>query len=121
MITVRTNTGSCIKAILRRIRPAFVEKKLNYIDIEIDLNACTVKRNGYNVKLSPIEYQILLVLMEYPKQVFSRELLIEKIWGDDADVEERTIDVHITRLRKQLINFGNDVIKTVRMMGYKID
>lgn len=110
-----------IKAILRRIRPALVEKRLLYMDIEIDLNACSVTRNGYYVKLSPIEYQILQLLMEYPKKVFSREVLIQRIWGDDADVDERTIDVHITRLRKHLMVFGNDVIKTVRMVGYKLE
>lgn len=110
-----------IKAILRRIRPSFVEKKLAYGNIEIDLNACTVYRNGYELKLSPIEFQILHVLVEYPKKVFSRESLIERIWGDEADVDERTIDVHITRLRKHLMKFGDDVIKTVRMIGYKLD
>lgn len=110
-----------IKAILRRIRPSFVEKKLNYSNIEIDLNACSVYRNGYELKLSPIEFQILHVLVEYPKKVFSREALIERIWGDEADVDERTIDVHITRLRKHLMKFGDDVIKTVRMIGYKLD
>jgi two-component system phosphate regulon response regulator PhoB len=110
-----------IKAILRRIRPSFVEKKLSYSNIEIDLNACTVYRNGYELKLSPIEFQILHVLVEYPKKVFSREALIERIWGDEADVDERTIDVHITRLRKHLMKFGDDVIKTVRMIGYKLD
>ncbi len=109
-----------IKAILRRIRPSFVEKKLSYSNIEIDLNACTVYRNGYELKLSPIEFQILHVLVEYPKKVFSREALIERIWGDEADVDERTIDVHITRLRKHLMKFGDDVIKTVRMIGYKL-
>jgi two-component system phosphate regulon response regulator PhoB len=110
-----------IKAILRRIRPSFVEKKLSYSNIEIDLNACSVYRNGYELKLSPIEFQILHVLVEYPKKVFSREALIERIWGDEADVDERTIDVHITRLRKHLMKFGDDVIKTVRMIGYKLD
>ncbi len=113
-----------IKAILRRIRSAFVERKLKYLDIEMDMNECTVRRNNIIIKLSPIEYQILQILMEYPKKVFSRSSLIARVWGEDNDVDERTVDVHITRLRKHLINCsssGIDVIKTVRMMGYKLD
>lgn len=110
-----------IKAILRRIRPAFVEQKLTYLDIEIDLNSCVVTRNGHSMKLSPIEYQLLQLFMSYPKKVFSRLALIERVWGHDADVDERTIDVHITRLRKHLMMYGTDVIKTVRMMGYRLE
>ena len=110
-----------IRAILRRTRPALVEKRVEYLDIMIDLNSCSVARHGHPVKLSPIEFQILQVLMEYPKKVFSRDKLIERVWGDDAEVDERTIDVHITRLRKNLGQFGRDVIQTVRMVGYKIE
>ncbi len=108
-----------IKAILRRIRPAFSEKKLSYEDIEMDLSACTVYRGGMEIVLSPIEFQLLQAFIEYPNYVFSREKLIERIWGEDANVDARTVDVHITRLRKQLMRGGKDLIHTIRMIGYK--
>ena len=108
-----------IKAILRRIRPSFSEKKLSYEDIEMDLHACSVYRRGVEIILSPIEFQLLQVFIEYPNHVFSREKLIERIWGDNADVDLRTIDVHITRLRKHLMRAGKDLIHTIRMVGYK--
>lgn len=110
-----------IRAILRRMRPALVEKKIQYLDIIMDLHSCSVARNGNIIKLSPIEFQILQVLIEYPKKVFSRDKLIEIVWGSDTEVDERTIDVHITRLRKNLVMFGRDIIQTVRMIGYKIE
>lgn len=110
-----------IKAIMRRIRPAFVERKLNYNDIDLNLDSFEVRRKGNIIKLSRIEFQILEILMEYPTKVFSRDILIERVWGDHAEVDERTIDVHITRLRKALSNFGHDVIKTVRMVGYRLE
>ncbi len=110
-----------IKAILRRIRPALIERKLSYMDIELNLDSCDVKRNGYTIKLSRIEFQILEILLEHPTKVFSRDILIEKVWGYDAEVDERTIDVHITRLRKSLMKFGNNIIKTVRMVGYRLE
>ena len=110
-----------IRAILRRTMQSLVEKKLQYLDIIIDLDSCVVTRNGSVLKLTPIALQLLQVLMEYPKKVFSRHKLIENIWSNNAEVDERTIDVHIARLRKELIRFGRDVIQTVRMVGYKID
>jgi two-component system phosphate regulon response regulator PhoB len=82
-----------------------------------------VVRNGVEVKLAPIEFQILQIMMEQPEVVLSRGTLIEKIWGIDIDVDPRTIDVHITRLRKALISASADdidVIKTVRLVGYKL-
>ncbi len=108
-----------IKAILRRIRPAFSEQKLCYEDIEVDLNSFSVYRNGFEINLSPIEFQLLQAFIEYPNQVFPREKLIERIWGHDVDVDVRTVDVHITRLRKHLMKTGRDLIHTVRMIGYK--
>ena len=110
-----------IKAMLRRLRPMLIERKLAYRDIEIDLNSYVVQVKGLSVKLSPIEFNILQILMEYPKKVFSREVLIERVWGERVDVDVRTIDVHITRLRKHLAKLGHDIIKTVRTMGYKIE
>ncbi len=112
-----------VKAILRRIRPAFVERKIEYHDIQMDMDACTVKRNSAVIKLSPIEYQILQIMMEYPKKVFSRDSLIARVWGENNDVDVRTVDVHITRLRKQLLSHskdGVDIITTVRGSGYRM-
>ena len=110
-----------IRAILRRTKPSLIENKLHYLDITIDLDSFIVTRNNCIVKLTPIALQLLQILMEYPRKVFSRQQLIEKIWSDNADVDERTIDVHVTRLRKELMRFGKDVIQTVRMIGYKME
>ncbi|AEI89122.1 MAG: Phosphate regulon transcriptional regulatory protein PhoB [Candidatus Midichloria mitochondrii] len=112
-----------VKAVLRRIRPAFAEKSLKFHDIIMDLNTYNVSRNGKDVKLAPIEFQILQIMMEQPEIVLSRQALIEKIWGIDIDVDQRTVDVHITRLRKALMSASVDdvdIIKTVRLVGYKL-
>jgi two-component system phosphate regulon response regulator PhoB len=111
-----------IKAILRRMRPAFSNKILTFDDMEMDLLSHTVIRDGGEVKLAPLEFQILQILMEHPNRVLSREALIDKIWGDEA-VGSRTVDVHITRLRKALLRqslTGEDIIKTVRLAGYTL-
>lgn len=112
-----------IKAVLRRIRPAFSGKILQFEDINMDLGRHAVIRNGHDLKLSPIEFKILQVLMENPGRVFSREALMDKIWGTEIYVGSRTIDVHITRLRKVLLDASLDefdVIKTVRLAGYSL-
>lgn len=112
-----------IKAVLRRIRPAFSGKLLEFEDIIMDLQKHSVIRNTQELKLSPIEFKILQVLMENPGRVFSREALMDKIWGTDIYVGSRTIDVHITRLRKILLDASTnefDVIKTVRLAGYTL-
>lgn len=110
-----------IKAVLRRIRPAIAEKTLQFNDIVIDLNTYSVTCNSIEVKLAPIEFQILQILMENPGNVFSRNELIEKIWGIEVVVDPRTVDVHMTRLRKALFKAcGKECIKTVRLVGYKL-
>ena len=113
-----------IHAIFRRIRPAFAGQKFSFDDIEMDLNSCEVRRSGKLLKLAPIEFQILQVLMETPGKVYSRQQLITKIWGPDIHVGMRTVDVHITRLRRILMSHSRnpdvDVIKTVRLMGYAL-
>lgn len=112
-----------IKAVLRRIRKSFSEKKLNFADIEMDLRSYTVTRGNNIVKLAPIEFQLLQILMENPNIVCSRPHLINKIWGGTTNVDERTVDVHITRLRRSLVDnseTGEDLIATVRMVGYKL-
>lgn len=112
-----------IRAILRRMRPAFSSKPLIFKDITIDLAKHTVHRNNAEIKLSPIEFKILQILMENPGRVHSREALMDKIWGTDVFVGSRTVDVHITRLRKSLLDVsadGIDVIKTIRLSGYTL-
>ncbi|MBS0235840.1 MAG: response regulator [Proteobacteria bacterium] len=112
-----------IKAVFRRMRPAFSGKVLRFADIEMDLSSYSVTRNGQDIKLAPIEFQILQILLEQPNRVLSREMLIDKIWGPDVYVGARTVDVHITRLRKSLLKYstsGEDVIKTVRLAGYTL-
>jgi two-component system phosphate regulon response regulator PhoB len=113
-----------VKAVLRRIRPAFSGKVIEFKDIKIDMLSHKTTRNGTEVELSPIEFNILLVLLENPGRVLSREDLMSKIWGGEMHVGSRTIDVHITRLRKALLKASADnvdVIKTVRLSGYAID
>lgn len=113
-----------INAILRRIRPAFAGEKINFKDIELDLEAHKLSRGGKVLDLSPIEFKIFQLLVENPGKVFSRENLMDKIWGSDIYVGIRTVDVHITRLRKTLKDAssdGKDVIKTVRLAGYALD
>jgi two-component system phosphate regulon response regulator PhoB len=112
-----------IKAILRRIRPAFSGKIVSFEDIVIDTQAHMVTRNNKELNLSPIEFKILQVLIENPGKVFSRDALMDKIWGSEVYVGARTIDVHITRLRKILLEASTDeydVIKTIRLAGYTI-
>lgn len=112
-----------MRAVLRRIRPAFADKVLRFKDVEMDLSSYNVIRAGKEVKLAPIEFQILQTLMENPNRVLSRDALINKVWGLDIEVDARTVDVHITRLRKALLKASSDnvdIIKTVRLAGYKL-
>ena len=110
------------KALLRRTKPGFVENKLFYADLEMDLEAHRVFRNGNAIHLGPTEYRLLNVLLERPTRVYSREQLLDRVWGHDIYVEERTVDVHIRRLRKALDgNDGQDLIRTVRGGGYSLD
>ena len=110
------------KALLRRTKPGFVENKLFYADLEMDLEAHRVFRNGNAIHLGPTEYRLLNVLLERPTRVYSREQLLDRVWGHDIYVEERTVDVHIRRLRKALDgNDGKNLIRTVRGGGYSLD
>ena len=110
------------KALLRRTKPGFVENKLFYADLEMDLEAHRVSRNGNAIHLGPTEYRLLNVLLERPTRVYSREQLLDRVWGHDIYVEERTVDVHIRRLRKALDgNDGKNLIRTVRGGGYSLD
>lgn len=111
-----------IKAILRRIRPALSDQSLEYGGIEMDLSSRKVKRDSEIVHLGPTEFNILKFFMENPRRVFSREQLLDMVWGNDIYVEARTVDVHIRRLRKAL-NDGDkpNIIRTVRSAGYSLD
>jgi two-component system phosphate regulon response regulator PhoB len=111
-----------VRAVLRRAEPSLSDDKLTYGGIEMDLAAHKVTRDGRAVHLGPTEYRLLQVLMERPTRVFSREQLLDRAWGRDIYVEERTVDVHIRRLRRALnADDAPDLIRTVRRGGYAID
>jgi two-component system phosphate regulon response regulator PhoB len=110
-----------IRAVLRRTRPALSEEKLQRGDLIVDLSAHRVIRAGTEVHLGPTEYRLLRHLMEHPARVFSREQLLDAVWGRDSYVDPRTVDVHVRRLRKALNTEGHpDAIRTVRAAGYAL-
>jgi len=111
-----------VQAVLRRVRPALAGERLNYADLEMDVAAHKVRRGGNSVALGPTEFRLLRHFMEHPGRVFSRERLLDSVWGQDSEIELRTVDVHIRRLRKA-INAGarGDIIRTVRSAGYALD
>ncbi|MEQ9489930.1 MAG: phosphate regulon transcriptional regulator PhoB [Alphaproteobacteria bacterium] len=109
-------------ALLRRSRPVLADEKLLAADISMDLAAHRVHRSGTEIKLGPTEFRLLRHLLEYPGRVFSREQLLDAVWGRDVYVEPRTVDVHIRRLRKALNDGGKaDLIRTVRSAGYALE
>ena len=111
-----------VRALLRRSRPTLTEERLVCGEIVMDLATYRVTRSGKNVHLGPIEFRLLRLLLERPDRVFTREQLLDKVWGRDIHVEPRTVDVHIRRLRKALGEHGqDDVIRTVRGAGYALD
>lgn len=111
-----------VSAVLRRVRPALAGEQLTYSDIEMDTVGHKVRRGGEVVALGPTEFRLLRHFLEHPGWVFSRDRLLDAVWGHDADIEARTVDVHIRRLRKA-INVGDrpDIIRTVRSAGYALD
>jgi two-component system phosphate regulon response regulator PhoB len=111
-----------VAAVLRRVRPALAAEQLSYADLEMDLVAHKVRRGSETVQLGPTEFRLLRHFLEHPGRVFSRERLLDTVWGHDSDIEARTVDVHIRRLRKA-INAGgrSDIIRTVRSAGYALD
>ncbi|MBK8208864.1 MAG: phosphate regulon transcriptional regulator PhoB [Rhodospirillales bacterium] len=111
-----------VRAVLRRTRPSLSEERLVCGEIVMDLATHRVSRGGKHVHLGPIEFRLLRLFMERPYRVFTREQLLDKVWGRDIHVELRTVDVHIRRLRKALGAHGDeDVIRTVRGTGYALD
>jgi two-component system, OmpR family, phosphate regulon response regulator PhoB len=111
-----------VRALLRRASPERVANVLAHGDIELDREKKRVSRGGREVELGPTEYRLLEFLMERPGRVFSREQLLDGVWGSEVYIDERTVDVHIGRLRK-LLNPGReqDPIRTVRGAGYALD
>lgn len=114
---------SRIQAVFRRIRPSLSEKVLEFAGIHMDITSHKVIRDGADVHLSPTEFGLLRHLMEHPGRVFSREHLLDQVWGHDIYVELRTVDVHVRRLRKALNYDGkqHDLIRTVRSAGYSLE
>ena len=110
-----------VRAVLRRIRPGLTEDVARYGDIVIDRVAHRVRRSGKEVHLGPTEFRLLDHFMRHPGRVFSREQLLDAVWGSEIYVEARTVDVHIGRLRKALGVEGADPIRTVRSAGYSLD
>jgi len=111
-----------VNAVLRRVRPALAGEQLSYADIEMDTVGHKVRRGGAMVSLGPTEFRLLRHFLEHPGWVFSRERLLDAVWGHDSDIESRTVDVHIRRLRKAINAHGAaDVIRTVRSAGYALD
>ena len=111
-----------VQAVLRRLRPALAGEMLSYADIELDSVAHKVVRNGQIVAMGPTEFRLLRHFMEHPGRVFSRGQLLDSVWGQDSDIELRTVDVHIRRLRKAINLPGtSDIIRTVRSAGYALD
>ena len=95
-----------VRAVLRRIRPGLKDDRITVGDIEIDRVAHKVARNGQDIHLGPTEFRLLDYFMQHPGRVFSREQLLDTVWGSDVYVEARTVDVHVGRLRKALIRSG---------------
>ena len=111
-----------LRAVMRRTHPGSAQDVLRFADVELDTAAHRVARAGKPVHLGPTEYRLLRYLMLHPGRVFSREQLLDAVWGHDIYVEARTVDVHIRRLRKALNGEGDaDIVRTVRSAGYSLD
>ena len=110
-----------VKAQLRRTRPAAAGLRVEYEDIVLDAETHRVTRSGAELKLGPTEFRLLATFMEKPGRVWSREQLLDRVWGRDIYVDSRTVDVHVGRLRKALrVHGGDDPLRTVRGAGYAL-
>jgi len=111
-----------VRAVLRRLRPAFEAEVIQFADVTMDLAEFRVTRGGGAVRLAPTEFRLLRHFMEHPGRVFSREQLLDAVWGCEIYLELRTVDVHVRRLRRTLNAGGKqDIIRTVRAAGYAMD
>jgi two-component system phosphate regulon response regulator PhoB len=111
-----------LRAVIRRAQPNAGEQMLRYADVSMDLVAHRVTRAGKPIHLGPTEFRLLRHFLQQPRRVFSREQLLDQVWSHDAEIELRTVDVHIRRLRKALNEAGTgDLLRTVRSVGYALD
>lgn len=111
-----------LRALLRRTRPGSVGESLTYGGLIMDTLQHKVTLNGERVRLGPTEFRLLATLLEKPGRVWEREQLLDRVWGREADIDLRTVDVHVGRLRKALKESGHDdPIRTVRGVGYSLD
>jgi len=111
-----------VAAIMRRIRPALAGEVITVGDLSLDATAHRVTRQAQSIALGPTEFRLLKFFMEHPGRVFSREQLLDAVWGIDSDIELRTVDVHIRRLRKGIeIEGAADPVRTVRSAGYALE
>lgn len=111
-----------IKALLKRVKPSLTEDIVSFKDIKIDRLSRRVYRGDKEIKLGPTEYNLLNFFIKNPTRVYSREQLLNQVWGNDIYVESRTVDVHIRRLRKAInLDDQDDLIRTVRSAGYALD
>lgn len=108
-----------IKALLRRKSPEHAQSVLSVANVLLDPVSCTVKINEQKIDIGHAEYKLLKFLMAHPERVFSRGQLLDKVWGDHVVIEERTVDVHVLRLRK-VLKGAEHLIKTVRSVGYML-
>ncbi|MCH1541962.1 MAG: phosphate regulon transcriptional regulator PhoB [Alphaproteobacteria bacterium] len=117
---------SRVKALLRRARPSLLQDVMQFEDLVLNPDTMRVERDGNRIHLGPKEFRLLSVLMERPERVFSREQLLDKVWGHGIYVEDRTVDVHMSRLRRALNKSADggtarrDIIRTVRGTGYSL-
>ena len=111
-----------IKSLIKRSKPSLLEETATFKNLKINRITKKVFRDNIEIKLGPIEYKLIDFFIKSPQRVYSREQLLNNVWGDNINVESRTVDVHIRRLRKA-INFENkiDLIRTVRSSGYSLD
>lgn len=111
-----------VEALLRRSRPSLAGDVLVFGDLELDFASHRVRRGGEALHLGPTEFKLLRYFMERPNRVLSRQQILDGVWGMDSDIDERTVDVHIRRLRKAINRDGDsDPIRTVRAAGYSMD
>ena len=111
-----------VRALLRRSSSVPQKEKLSFHDMQMDLSTHRVQRNGRSLHLGPTEFRLLAFFLQHPHRVFSREELLDAVWGPDIHVEPRTVDVHIRRLRKSINADGElDLVRTVRAAGYALD
>jgi len=117
-----TELTARMRAVLRRLRPGLADDRVNHADIVMDRVAHRVSRAGKEIHLGPTEFRLLDHFLKHPGRVFSREQLLDAVWGSDVYVEARTVDVHVGRLRKALNVDGTvNPIRTVRSAGYSLD